>query len=297
MSNKTKSITTITFIKYKDRLKTYILMMENIPTIPTKTSDSEYNFTDKVVIVTGSSSGIGAATALKFAQLGAYVVLIGRNLINLQNVEKQCTFDGSPKPLIIVADMTVDKDVENIIETTIMHFGKIDILINNAGILENGSIEETDISQYDRVFNVNVRAIYHLTNLCSPFLIATKGNIVNVSSVTGLRSFPGVLAYCMSKSAIDQFTKCVALELAPKGVRVNSVNPGVIVTDIHKRGGMDDQQYELFLEKCKTTHALGRAGDAQEVANTIAFLASNQASFITGANIPVDGGRHAMCPR
>lgn len=133
--------------------------------------------------------------------------------------------------------------------------------------------------------------------LAAPYLIQTRGNIVNVSSVNGIRSFPNVLAYCMSKAAIDQFTRCAALDLAPKQVRVNSVNPGVIITEIHKRSGMSSDEYKEFLKKCQQTHALGRPGEVEEVARTIVFLASEDASFITGASIPVDGGRHAMCPR
>lgn len=139
--------------------------------------------------------------------------------------------------------------------------------------------------------------MYHLTMLAVPHIIETKGSIVNVSSVNGLRSFVGVLAYCMSKSAVDQFTRCIALELASKQVRVNSVNPGVIITEIHKRGGMDEEAYQKFLDRTKTTHALGRPGNVEEVAATIAFLASDNASFITGVQVPIDGGRHAMCPR
>uniref|UniRef100_A0A1B0CT40 Uncharacterized protein n=1 Tax=Lutzomyia longipalpis TaxID=7200 RepID=A0A1B0CT40_LUTLO len=145
--------------------------------------------------------------------------------------------------------------------------------------------------------NTNVRSLYHLTMLAVPHLIKTKGNIVNVSSVAGTRSFPNILSYCMSKSAVDQFTKCTALELAPKQVRVNAVNPGVIVTDIHKRGGMDDKAYAEFLERGRATHALGRVGSVDEVADGIVFLASDKASFITGANLPICGGRHVMCPR
>lgn len=101
----------------------------------------------------------------------------------------------------------------------------------------------------------------------------------------------------MSKAALDQFTRCAALDLAARQVRVNSVNPGVIITEIHKRAGMSSDEYQEFLKKCQETHALGRPGDAEEVAKTIAFLASDDASFITGASIPVDGGRHVMCPR
>ncbi|KAB7501306.1 Tropinone reductase 2 [Armadillidium nasatum] len=145
--------------------------------------------------------------------------------------------------------------------------------------------------------NTNVRSIYHLTMLAVPHLIKTQGNIVNVSSVNGVRSFAGVLAYSMSKATVDQMTRCAALDLAPKKVRVNSVNPGVVITNLHKRSGQNEEQYSAFLERSKATHALGRPGDPIEVASAIAFLASDQASFITGVSLPVDGGRHAMCPR
>lgn len=163
--------------------------------------------------------------------------------------------------------------------------------------MERGTIEDTSLEQYDRVMNTNMRAVYQLTMLAVPELIKTKGSIVNISSVNGIRSFPGVLAYNISKAAVDQFTRCVALELAPKGVRCNSVNPGVIITEIHKRGGMDEEAYAKFLEHSRSTHALGRPGQVEEVSGVIAFLASDKASFITGASLPVDGGRHAMCPR
>lgn len=256
------------------------------------------DFKDKVVLITGASSGIGAGTAELFASLGASLVLVGRNEENLKKTIEKCELNGgAPKPLTIVADVTIEADAVRIIEKTIERFKRLDVLVNSAGVLERGSIETTSLEQYDRVMNTNVRSIYHLTHLAVPHLIKSKGNVVNVSSVTGLRSFPGVLAYCLSKSAIDQFTQCVALELAAKGVRVNAVNPGVIVTEVHKRGGMKDEEYEQFLEHCKTTHALGRAGNVNEVAETIAFLASEKASYITGTLLPVDGGRHAMCPR
>ncbi|CAG9795247.1 unnamed protein product [Diatraea saccharalis] len=256
-------------------------------------------FKGKVVIITGASSGIGADTALDFAKLEASLVLTGRNKENLDKVGKQCE-DLSPqklKPLTVISDINKENDVENIIKLTLDRFSRLDILVNNAGILEAGTIETTSLDQYDRVMNTNVRGPYHLTMLAVPHLIKTKGNIVNVSSVAGLRSFQNVLAYCMSKSALDQFTRCVALELGSKGVRVNAVNPGVISTGIHMKSTMNEQQYEEFLKKCAETHAIGRAGNAKEVSSVIVFLASDAASNITGATLPVDGGRHAMCPR
>ncbi|XP_023289028.1 uncharacterized protein LOC105698666 isoform X2 [Orussus abietinus] len=216
----------------------------------------------KVVLITGASSGIGAATAIHFSQLGAQLSLTGRNIQNLQNTVDRCK---GPKPFFIIGELTNESDAKNILNSTIEHYGKLDVLVNNAGILEIGSIENTSLEQFD---NVN-----------------------------GIRSFPNVLAYCMSKSAVDQFTRCVALELAEKQVRVNSVNPGVTETNLHKTSGMQEKQLEEFFERGKSTHPLGRVGDVAEVAKTIAFLASDDASFITGATLPVDGGRHALCPR
>ena len=185
------------------------------------------DFTGKTVIVTGASSGIGANAAKEFAKLGANVTVCGRNVVNLHEVANECSADGS-KTLVIAGDVADLENAKNIIDETIKKFGQIDVLVNNAGVLEVGTIETTSIEQYDRVMNTNVRAIYHLTMLAVPHLIATQGNIVNISSVNGIRSFPGVLAYNVSKAALDQFTRCVALELAPKNVRVNSVNPGKI---------------------------------------------------------------------
>ncbi|KAL8614972.1 hypothetical protein ACOMHN_029715 [Nucella lapillus] len=258
------------------------------------------NLSGKVALITGASSGIGAATAVLFSKLGATLALTGRKVENLAKVGSQCEEASGKKvhnPLLLPGDLSKEDDTKQVLEEAVKKLGQLNILINCAGIIELGSIENTSLEQYDRMFNINVRSVYHLTMLAVPHLVATKGSIVNVSSVTGLRSFPNVLAYCMSKSAIDQFTRCVALELAPKQVRVNCVNPGVVVTELQKRGGLDDEAYAKFLEHSKETHALGRPGQPDEVARTIAFLASEDSSFITGATIPVDGGRHAMCPR
>lgn len=252
------------------------------------------SFAGKIVLITGASSGIGAATANHLAKLGAFLSLSGRNVANLKQVESNCQ---AKHCFTISGDVTKESDTERIFNETIKRYGKLDVLINNAGILESGTIENTSLEQYDRVMNTNIRSIYHLTMLAVPHLIESKGNIVNVSSVNGIRSFPGVLAYNISKASVDQFTRCVAMELAAKGVRCNSVNPGVTITNLHKRGGMNEEAYAKFLEHSRTTHALGRPGQVTELAEAIAFLASDAASFITGASLPVDGGRHAMCPR
>ncbi|XP_053697785.1 3-oxoacyl-[acyl-carrier-protein] reductase FabG-like [Sabethes cyaneus] len=251
----------------------------------------------KVILITGASSGIGAATAKYLTELGATAVLTGRNAENLNQIGAECEAVGKAKPLLIVADVTKEADNVRVIETTIAKFGKLDVLVNNAGKGTGGSIENTTLEQYDDIMTTNVRAVFHLTQLAVPHLIKSKGNIVNVSSVAGTRSFANSLVYCISKSALDQFTRCTALELAPKQVRVNSVNPAVIITDFHKRLGMDDAAYDAYLKHSAQMHALGRVGRASEVASAIAFLAGDTASFITGTTLCVDGGKNVMCPR
>ncbi|XP_058826178.1 3-oxoacyl-[acyl-carrier-protein] reductase FabG-like [Topomyia yanbarensis] len=256
------------------------------------------DFSGKVVLITGASSGIGAATAVYFAKLNATLALVGRNVANLNQVASDCETVGSIKPLILVADVTKEEDNERVIAEVVEKLGKLDVLVNNAGKGASGSIETTTMEQYDDIMRTNVRSVFQLTKLAVPHLIRSKGNVVNVSSVAGQRSFPNFLAYCVSKAAIDQFTRCTALELAPKQVRVNAVNPGVIVTNFHREAGMDEDTYKLYLKRCEETHALGRVGQGSEVAAAIAFLAGeNTASFTTGVCLCVDGGKHAMCPR
>lgn len=172
-----------------------------------------------------SISFAGAQTAKDFAKLKASCVLVGRNVENLKQVAAECGLSDN-KILIVTADVNNEDDVKRIIDETIKTFGRLDVLVNSAGIIAVGSIENTSMEQYDRVMNTNMRSIYHITMLAVPYLIQTEGNVVNVSSVNGIRSFAGVLAYNISKAALDQFTRCTALELAPKKVRVNSVNPG-----------------------------------------------------------------------
>ncbi|XP_041354543.1 3-oxoacyl-[acyl-carrier-protein] reductase FabG-like [Gigantopelta aegis] len=231
----------------------------------------------KIALITGASSGIGAGTAILFAKLGARLAITGRNVDNLRKTALECQSHGQEKPLEVVTHTYVP--------------------VNNAGIVQFGTIEMASLQQYDNIMDTNTRTMYHVTMLCVPHLIETKGNIVNVSSVNGIRSIENMLDYCMSKSAVDQMTRCTALELASKQVRVNSVNPGFVVTDIHRRAGINDDQYQQYLEHVRNLYPLGRPGEVEDVAKVIAFLASDEASFITGASVPIDGGRHVMCPR
>lgn len=253
-------------------------------------------FRGKIAFVTGATSGIGRACAVGFAKGGASVACVGRNRAALQAIADEIKTEGS-RALMVEADISDDSQTESALNSALETFGGIDILVNAAGHIGSGTIENTSMKSWDDMMNVNVRAIFHLMQKALPGLIERRGNIVNVSSVTGLRSFPGVLAYCVSKAALDQLTRCSALELAAKGVRVNAVNPGVVVTEIHKRGGMNDEAYAAFLDHSKQTHPLGRVGQPQEIADLVLFLASDRAGWITGATYSIDGGRAQTCAR
>ena len=252
--------------------------------------------TGKVVIVTGASSGIGRATALLFAKNGSHVIAVGRNAKELGTLRDDAQGKkGSVK--VHLADIRENSQVERLVNDTVQNFGQIDVLVNSAGIIMNGTIENTTLDDWDKMFDINLRSVFFMMQKCIPHLEKTKGNIVNVSSVAGTRAFPNVLAYCVSKAGVDQLTRCTALELAPKGIRVNAINPGVVVSNLHKRGGMANEEYQKFLKNSKNTHPLGRVGEAKEVAELIYFLASEKASWITGATYEIDGGRAQTCAR
>lgn len=251
-------------------------------------------FQNKIFLITGASSGIGRAVAKLAVVKGACAAITSRRLNELENTAKEINLSNIE---IIQADLTLEIDRKTLIEKTIKRFGRIDVLVNAAGIIETGNIENTTLAQWDYMMDVNLRSLFHLTQLALPYLIEGKGNIVNVSSITGVRAFPNVLAYCVSKAGVDQFTHCAALELAPKGVRINSVNPGVVLTNLHRSSGMNEEAYQAFLNHSKTTHPIGRVGNPEEIAGLILFLASDKAGWITGTSYSIDGGRAQTCAR
>lgn len=247
------------------------------------------SFENKVIIVTGASSGIGADAAIHLAKLGGKVCLVGRNEKLLNEVADEIEQSGLlVRPLVIVAD--VSKDAERIICEAVNHFGKLDVLINNAGIYQMDNVNDFNVSLFDDILNINLRAVAILSSLAVPHLEKTKGNIVNVSSVCGIKPLKIAMSYSVSKAGLDQFTKCAAIDLAPKGVRVNSVNPAVIRTPIFEKLGMSAAEAEKFMEISKSTHPIGRIGEVSDTSAAIAYVASDSASFITGILLPVDGG-------
>ncbi len=253
-------------------------------------------FSGKSVVVTGASSGIGRSAAVRFVEEGAGVLLVGRDKAALDEVGRD--MEAPPGRVVTCAmDVTREEAPALIVRTAMDTWGGIDVLVNAAGVISTGTLEHTTDAQWDTMMDINLRAPFRLMRAAFPHLKDRKGAVVNVSSVNGLRSFAGVLAYCVSKAGVDQMTRCAALEAAPLGVRVNAVNPGVTVTNLHRRGGMNESQYAAFLDRSKETHPLGRPGQPDEVASLILFLASDQAGWMTGETIPIDGGRHLTCLR
>ena len=249
------------------------------------------NLSGKRALVTGGSSGIGKACAMALARHGAHVAVTARRQAMVEDTVATITSERPATAWAVVADLAVAADRKRCVDEAVGFLGSLDILVNAAGILEGGTIESTDLDKFDRAMDINVRAVFDLTVQALPHLEKTKGNVVNLSSVAGLRPYAGILAYCVSKAAVDQMTRCLSLELAPKGIRVNAVNPGVVVTNLHKAGGMSPEDYDAFLERGKETHPLGRVGKPEEVAESVAWLASEDAGWITGVTLSVDGGR------
>ncbi|XP_055312464.1 3-oxoacyl-[acyl-carrier-protein] reductase FabG-like [Sitodiplosis mosellana] len=247
------------------------------------------SFTGKVVIVTGASSGIGADAALHLAKLGAKVSIVGRNEKRVNEVADQIKKSDAPTPLPIVAD--VSKDAQRIINETVKHFGRLDVLVNNAGIFRADNVVQFDVKHFDSILDTNLRSVIILTNLAVPHLEKTKGNIINISSVCGLRPFDLYTSYCISKAGLDQFTKCSAIALAPKGIRVNSINPATIRTPIFEQIGINESNENQFYEDRKHEFLVDRVGEVSDTSSAIAYLASE--TFLTGVLLPIDGG--LMC--
>lgn len=247
------------------------------------------SFAGKVILITGASSGIGADAARHLAKLGGQIALVGRNEKRLNDVVNKIKNAGSPQPLSIVAD--VSKDAERIINGTVKHFGKLNILINNAGMYSKNSIDTIDLNEYDVVMKTNVRSVIEITKLAVPHLEKSKGNILNVSSSAGLRVKPNYLAYSISKAAVNHITKSAALDLASKGIRVNAINPVVIRTPIFEKGGVvTAETSDAFFDSFKKLYPVGRVGEVSDTSAAIEFLTSDAASFFTGTLLPVDGG-------
>ncbi|WP_242678711.1 SDR family NAD(P)-dependent oxidoreductase [Psychrobacter pygoscelis] len=247
-------------------------------------------FKDKTVIVTGAGSGIGRATAIRFAKEGAKVVLVGRTSETLEDTVKQFpedhTWIHADNHLTVTCDITQPQQVEAMVEHVINKFGSIHVLVNNAGKAVQGKITDLSESQWQSAIDVNLNGTFHVCQAVMPTLIESKGNIVNVSSVSAMGGDWNMAAYNASKAGVTNLTRTLALDHGADGVRVNAVNPSVTKTDMTTNIQESIDKTDKYLARCP----LKRLATPEDIAAAITFLASEDAAMITGVNLPVDGG-------
>ena len=239
---------------------------------------------DKVSIITGAAQGIGLATALKFAREGAVVVVCDVRQTSVEEAVAKCKAEGA-QAIGFVMDVTNRDMVDDVIAQVLKEYGRIDVLVNNAGITQDARLMKMTLEQFDRVIDVNLRGVFHCSQVVADEMVrAGRGVILNASSVVGIYGNFGQTNYAASKFGVIGFTKTWARELGPKGVRVNAVAPGFIQTPI-----LDTMPEKVIADMAERV-PLRRLGQPEEIANTYAFLASDEASYINGAVIEVSGG-------
>lgn len=244
----------------------------------------------RAALITGASSGIGQQVARTLASLGAPVTITARRAEPLEALVDEIRSAGG-RAEAVVGDVRDEDHAAEAVARTVEAFGGLTILVNNAGVIGSGPVETTTTEEWDRILDVDLKGPFFFCRAAVPHLKGRPGaNVLNVSSVTGRRPYPGLGPYCVAKAGLDMFTKCLALEMAPHGVRVNAINPGVVRTNLHTvTHAVED--YDAFIARGRETHPLGFVGVPEDAAQLVAFLVSDRARWITGGLFPLDGGR------
>jgi glucose 1-dehydrogenase len=248
--------------------------------------------TGKCAVVTGAANGIGLACARRLAADGAAVALADVNA-ELGEAAAQRLRDEGARAIFVATDVTQRSAIEALVERAVAEYGRLDIMLNNAGVALTAPVLEMSDEIFDKVLSTNLRSAFIGTQLAARQMVASGrgGVIINMSSVNALLAIPGLAAYACSKGALNQLTKVAAIELAPHNIRVVAIGPGTILTDLAKQSVMGD---DAARRKILARTPIGRAGEPEEVASVASFLASDDASYITGQTIYPDGGRLAL---
>jgi len=247
-------------------------------------------FDGKVAIVTGSSSGIGKAIALRLAREGAAICgAANRNIEGGQATAREIA-DGGGRSLFVQADVSLAADCQRIVDETLKAFGRVDVLVNNAGITRGAPLDKLDETLWDTVLGTNLKSAYLMSRFAVPDMLSRGwGAVVNVSSVHAEATFPGFGVYAASKAGLCGLTRGLALEFGARGIRFNCILPGTIDTSIYSRTNQPVDR-AAWRPRANETQAMKRLGSPEEIAAAAAFLVSDEASFVNGATLTVDGG-------
>lgn len=249
-----------------------------------------FDLTGKIALVTGAGSGIGEAIAVTLATAGAFVYVADIDEPNGRRVADEIT-NGNGRAAFIRLDISDPPACQAVAGTVLDENGKLDILVNNAGVGHVGTILETDEADFDRLYSVNVRGMFSLTKAFLPSMIARRyGVVINISSIGGVLAIKDRLAYCTTKFAVVGFTKCLALDHALQGIRANAICPGRVETPFVKSRLAEYPDPAKAYAEMAATQALGRMGKPEEIAAAALYLASDEAAFVTGTALEIDGG-------